>query len=59
MKLKKQNKNQCTNCLYFNGNCTHKTNVGIKVKYRLENEFYIKPTEELNPEGKCKNYGTR
>lgn len=54
MKSKKQNK--CANCLYFNGNCTHKTNVGIKVKYRLENEFYIKTTDVLNPDGKCNNY---
>lgn len=57
MKSKKQDKNQCANCLYFNGNCTHKSNVGIKVKYRQETEFFIKPAKEL--EAECKNYESR
>lgn len=54
MKSKKQNK--CADCKYLNGNCTHKSNTGIKVKYRQESEFYIKTPEELNADGKCKNY---
>lgn len=56
MKSKKLNKIQCVDCKYFNGNCTHKSNVGIRVKYRIENEFYIKTPEELNTNGDCGNY---
>lgn len=50
----KNNGRKCENCRFFNGNCTHKSNVGIKVKYRQETEFYIKKAEELQPD--CKNY---
>lgn len=57
MKSKKQNKTDCVTCKFFNGNCIHKSNVGIKVKYRQESEFYIKKAEEL--EGDCKNYEIR
>lgn len=56
MKSKKQNKTNCETCKFYNGNCTHKSNIGIKVKYRQETEFFVKKPEELNPEGKCKNY---
>lgn len=54
MKSKKQNKAECVTCKFFNGNCTHKSNVGIRVKYRQESAFYIKKAEELEPD--CKNY---
>lgn len=54
MKLKKQNKTNCETCKFYNGNCTHKSNIGIRVKYRHESEFYIKKAEEL--EADCKNY---
>lgn len=54
MKLEKQNKANCATCKFFNGNCTHKSNVGIKVKYRQESAFYIKKAEDLKAD--CKNY---
>lgn len=57
MKSKKQNKADCVTCKFFNGNCTHKSNIGIRVKYRQESEFYIKKAEEL--EADCKNYERR
>lgn len=57
MKSKKLNKPDCTACKYFNGiDCTHESNIGIKVKYRQETEFFVKKPEELNAEGECKNY---
>lgn len=56
MKSKKSNK-LCVNCTRYNGaNCTHKSNLGIKVKYRQESSFYLKTSEELNADGKCENY---
>lgn len=58
MKLKKQNKADCKTCKLFNGNCTHKSNVGIKVKYRQETEFFVKPAKVLNTENYCNNYIT-
>ena len=54
MKSKKQNKTNCKTCKFYNGNCTHKNNIGIRVKYRQETEFFIKSAKELEPE--CKNY---
>lgn len=57
MKSKKQNKVECTNCKFYNGNCTHKSNIGIRVKYRQETEFFVKPAKEL--EAECKNYERR
>lgn len=59
MKSKSQNKkkNECKNCKYYSGtDCTHTDNTGVKVKYRLENKFYIKTPEQLNNKGTCKNY---
>jgi hypothetical protein len=55
MKSKKLNK-QCTDCMYYNGNCNHKSNTGILIKYRKETKFYIKTPEELNADGKCESY---
>lgn len=53
---KKVNK-ECTKCKHYNGkDCTHYLNIGVAIKYRQENEFYIKPPKELNKEGDCKNY---
>lgn len=44
----------CDGCKHINnGNCTHKNNIGIEIKYRKESEFYITPLKELK---KCKNY---
>lgn len=57
--MKKKLNNKCTDCAYFNGNCTHKSNIGIKVKYRKESTFYIKTPEELNADGKCDSYENR
>lgn len=54
MKSKKTNKSNCATCKFYTGNCTHKSNVGIRVKYRQESTFYIKKAEELEPD--CKNY---
>ena len=57
MKSKKQNKAECATCKFFNGNCTHKSNIGRRVKYRQETEFFVKPAKEL--EAECKNYESR
>lgn len=55
MAKKKQNK--CEQCKFYDGvNCFHHTNIGLQVKYRLEEEFFIKNIEELNKNGNCKNY---
>ena len=54
-KTNKNNKTDCVNCKickYYNGNCTHKSNIGIRV--RQETEFFVKPAKEL--EAECKNY---
>lgn len=59
MKSKKSNKTECAACKYFTGECTHKSNIGIRVKYRQETAFFVKTPEELNAEGECKNYETR
>lgn len=59
MKSKKSNKKECTTCKYYTGECTHESNVGIRVKYRIENKFYIKTPKELNADGDCRNYGTK
>lgn len=56
MKSKKLTKTECTACKYYTGECTHESNIGIKVKYRQETEFFVKTLQELNPEGECKNY---
>lgn len=59
MKSKLQNKkqNECKSCKYFKGTaCTHANNLGVKVKYRLENEFYINTPGQFNNKGNCKNY---
>nr|DAT18308.1 MAG TPA: hypothetical protein [Caudoviricetes sp.] len=42
--------------MYYNGNCNHKSNTGILIKYRKETKFYIKTPEELNADGKCESY---
>ncbi len=56
-KLQNKKKNTCQNCKYFNGkDCTYADNTGVKVKYRLENKFYIKTPQQLNNKGNCKNY---
>lgn len=57
MKSKKQNKVYCATCKFYNGNCTHKSNVGIRVKYRQETEFFVKSAKEL--EAECNNYERR
>lgn len=55
MKSKKCKK--CANCKHFNGNeCTHRSNLGLKVKYSQEYTYYIKTPEILNADGKCLNY---
>ena len=53
-KTNKSNKSNCATCKFFNGDCTHKSNVGVRVKYRQETEFFVKPAKEL--EAGCKNY---
>lgn len=53
----KSNKINCETCKFYNGNCTHKSNIGIRVKYRQETEFFVKPAKEL--EAECKNYAER
>lgn len=60
MKSKKSNKTtkvNCATCKFYNGNCAHKSNVGIRVKYRQESTFYIKKAEDLKAD--CKNYERR
>lgn len=59
MKSKKLNKTECAACKYFTGECTHKSNIGIKVKYRQETEFFVHKAEELNKEGDCKHYAKK
>ena len=57
MKSKKQNKinkTNCETCKFYTGECTYKSNIGIRVKYRQETEFFVKPAKEL--EAECKNY---
>ena len=59
-KSKKSNKTtkvNCATCKFYNDNCAHKSNVGLKVKYRQETEFFVKPAKEL--EAECKNYESR
>lgn len=46
----------CKNCIYNGDKCQHKSNKGIIVKYRVEHEAYFQTPEELNENGKCKNY---
>lgn len=54
---KKTNKLECATCKHYNGtDCIHKSNIGIKVKYRQETEFFVNKAEILNPEGNCENY---
>lgn len=48
---------KCIDCKYYNGaECTHTTNLGLRVKYRQEYTYFIKTPEILNSDGKCKNY---
>ena len=53
----KSKKTKCATCKFYTGECTHKSNIGIKVKYRQETAFFVKPTKEL--EAGCKNYEKR
>lgn len=53
---KKEAKKECKNCIYFDIECNHPSNKGIKIKYRQEKEFYITEIAELNKDNDCKNY---
>ena len=46
----------CENCIHNGTKCQHFTNKGIVVKYRVEREEYFKTPDEINEDGKCKNY---
>lgn len=48
--------NNCKTCIYNGEKCTHESNKGLIVKYRVETEIYFNTPDELNKEGKCKNY---
>lgn len=55
--MAKKKEFKCLTCEHYDGeNCTHPNNIAIKVKYRQETEFFVKTPEELNPDGKCKDY---
>ena len=47
---------ECAKCIYNGEKCTHKSNEGLIVKYRIETPVYLKTPNELNKEGKCPNY---
>lgn len=54
---KAKKKIQCINCKNYDGtNCHKNGNIGILVKYRQENKFFIKTIEELNANGDCTSY---
>ncbi len=54
---KKENIKECANCAHFNDKkCTHPTNIGIEIKYRIETTLFLKTPEELNADNNCKNY---
>ena len=45
---------KCEECKNFDGkNCTHKKNIGIKIKYNKQSDFYISKASDLNKDGKC------
>lgn len=47
----------CEMCIYKDGVlCTHESNKGIIVKYRVETPVYFKSCTELNKEGDCTNF---
>ena len=46
----------CKTCIYNGEKCTHESNKGILVKYRVEKEVYFETPEKLNKKGDCKNY---
>lgn len=53
----KSKKCKCINCKYHSGNeCTHSSNMGLRVKYLQEYTYYIRTPETLNADGKCLNY---
>ena len=53
----KSKKCKCADCKYYNDiDCTHTSNIGLKVRYRTEYTYYIKKPEILNNDGKCKKY---
>ncbi len=40
---KKENIKECANCAHFNDKkCTHPTNIGIEIKYRIETTLFLK-----------------
>lgn len=46
----------CETCIFNGDKCQHESNKGIIVKYRLETEVFFQTPEEINKNGKCKNY---
>ncbi len=55
--MKKKNIKECVDCKWFKGsNCTHKTNLGIEIKYRIEKPVLLKSVEELNQNKDCENH---
>lgn len=49
--------NKCNECRYFDDkNCVHKKNIGIKIKYKQQSEFYILTPDKINKDGKCELY---
>lgn len=49
--------NKCGECKHFiEKNCTHKKNIGLRIKYNQESEFYISKIDVLNKDGKCENH---
>ena len=47
----------CKDCVFYqNKECTHKSNIGLLVKYRKEQEYFIKKPDEINKTGRCSKY---
>lgn len=57
IKTVQDDKKKCADCKFcINKQCTHKSNIGIILKYHREKEFYIKSLKDLNQKENCKNY---
>lgn len=52
---KKTEEKKCTTCKFYDGiNCIHASNIGIRIKYRKESNFYVESAEKLEKD--CKNF---
>lgn len=45
---------KCKNCIWFNGECNHKNNIGVLIEYRKQSKIYVEKAEKL--EKNCKNF---